>query len=94
MGVLPIVLMILAMKLPIIGLLWFVFWVGRVPEPEPPAEEKVRGQRPHRPEPPRFGRPRRRGPHGGAAVRPAPGSGAGRRHAPATTRHLAPALRH
>jgi hypothetical protein len=94
MGVLPIVLMILAMKLPILGLLWFVFWAGRMPETEPPAEEKVRGRRPHRPAPPRHRGPRRRGPHGGAALRPAPAAGPGRSHAPATARRLAPAIRH
>lgn len=95
MGVLPIVLMILAMKLPILGLLWFVFWVGRVPESEPPAEEKIRGHRPRRPGPPRRRGPRRRGPHGGAAVRPAPGAGhEGRAHAPAGPERVVSALRH
>ncbi len=95
MGVLPIVLMILAMKLPILGLLWFVFWAGRMHDTEPPAEEKQRDHRPLRPEPPRRRGPRRRGPHGGGAVRPAPGTGHGARiHAPATAQRVAPAVRH
>jgi hypothetical protein len=82
MGVLPIVLLIVAMKLPILGLLWFVFWAGRTPEPDGPAEEKVRGQRPRQPEPPPRLGPRRRGPHGGAAARPLPAPHRRRRHAP------------
>jgi hypothetical protein len=94
MGVLPIVLMIVAMKLPILGLLWFVFWAGRAPETEPPAEEKVRGHRPRRPQPPLRRGPRRRGPHGGAAAQPLPAPHGRRSHAPASGRHLAPALRH
>jgi hypothetical protein len=94
MGVLPIVLVIVAMKLPILGLLWFVFWAGRMPESEPPAEEKLRGHRPRRPEPPLRHRPRRRGPHGGGAARPLPAGHDGRLHAPATARRLAPAIRH
>jgi hypothetical protein len=93
MGVLPIVLVIIAMKLPILGLLWFVFWAGRMPETEPPAEEKVREHRPRRPEPPLRHGPRRRGPHGGAAARPLP-AGQRRSHAPVTARHVASALRH
>ncbi len=87
MGVLPIVLMILAMKIPILGLIWFAWWAAREPETENPGEEKARDQRPRRPDPGRPGRPRRRGPHGGGAVRPAPAAEGGRAHA------SAPALR-
>lgn len=94
MGVLPIVLVIIAMKLPILGMLWLVFWAGKMPETEPPAEEKLRGHRPRRPEPPLRRGPRRRGPHGGGAARPLPARHGARSHAPATARHLAPALRH
>jgi hypothetical protein len=94
MGVLPIVLLILAMKVPIFGLVWFVFWAGRTPETDPPAEERLRGQRPRRPEPPLRRGPRRRGPHGGGAVRPLPGGHSGRVHAPAMARRIAPAARH
>jgi hypothetical protein len=82
MGVLPIVLLILAMKIPIFGLVWFVFWAGRMPDPEGPAEEKVRGHGPRQPEPPLRRGPRRRGPHGGAAARPLPSGHAGRSRAP------------
>ncbi|MGD9734590.1 MAG: hypothetical protein AB7V58_03115 [Solirubrobacterales bacterium] len=94
MGVLPIVLMILAMKLPILGLLWFVFWAGRMRDPEPPAEARLRGHRPRRPESPRRRGPRRRGPHGGSAVRPLPAEHGARTHAAATARRLAPSVRH
>ena len=95
MGVLPIVLMIVAMKLPIIGLLWFVFWAGRMHDAEPPAEERVRRHRPRRPDSPRHRGPRRRGPHGGGAARPLSGSGHdGRSHAPAVAPRVAPASRH
>ena len=94
MGVLPIVLMILAMKLPILGLLWFVFWAGRMHDAEPPAEETVRDRRPRRPEPPLRRGPRRRGPHGGGAARPLPAGHGARGHAPASAERTAPALRH
>ena len=72
MGVVPIVLVILAMKIPIFGLLWLVWWAGRSERSEGPAEEPVRDHRPLRPRPTPPGRPRRRGPHGGGAVAPAP----------------------
>jgi hypothetical protein len=72
MGVVPIVLVILAMKIPIFGLLWLVWWAGRGEKAEGPAEEPARDRRPLRPPPAPPGRPRRRGPHGGAAVLPAP----------------------
>jgi hypothetical protein len=94
MGVLPIVLVILAMKLPIFGLVWFVFWAGRMPETEPPAEEKLRAHRPRRPEPPQRRGPGRRGPHGGGAVRALPSGHGSRVHAPASARRLTPAIRH
>jgi hypothetical protein len=87
MGVLPIVLLILAMKIPIFGLIWFAFWAGRMPETDGPAEE-VRAHRPRRPRPPLGRRPRRRGPHGGGATSPLPecaGVGA-RTHAVAAER--------
>ncbi|HVO53682.1 MAG TPA: hypothetical protein VMT37_04640 [Solirubrobacterales bacterium] len=74
MGVVPIVLVILAMKIPIFGLLWLVWWAGRAPEVEGPAEEPVPDRRPLPPLPPLPRRPRRRGPHGGTAARPTPGA--------------------
>ncbi len=72
MGVLPVILIILAMKIPIFGLLAFVWWAQKQPEAEGPPEETVAAQPPREPEPgdPRRG-PRRRGPHGGEA-RPQP----------------------
>jgi hypothetical protein len=73
-GVLPIVLLILAMKIPIFGLLWLVWWAKKEPEVEfgGPNEETVSVELPGDPDPgdPRRG-PRRRGPHGGQA-RPLP----------------------
>jgi len=74
MGVLPIVLVILAMKIPIFGLLWLVWWAGRPASNAGPAEEQHCAPRPQRPGPPRPPRPRRRGPHGGAAVSRGPAS--------------------
>jgi hypothetical protein len=74
MGTWAIVLMILAMKIPIFGLIWLVWWAGRAPATDDPAEAVRTGLNPH-PEPPLPLRPRRRGPHGGAAG-PAPRSAA------------------
>jgi hypothetical protein len=92
MGVLEIVLIILAMKIPICGLLWLVWWAMKEPEVEfqDPGPEKVRKMPPRLPEggDPRRG-PRRRGPHGGEA-RPVPST---RRdpHPAAIPRETAPA---
>jgi hypothetical protein len=96
MGVLPIVLVILVMKIPIFGLLWFVFWAGRpLEEPQGPAEEGVRGHCPRRPEPPLRRGPRRRGPHGGGAARQLPACLEGARvHAVSTAPRPQPAIRH
>ncbi|MDX6625203.1 MAG: hypothetical protein QOE56_192 [Solirubrobacterales bacterium] len=67
MGVVPIVLLILAMKIPIFGLIWLVWWAGRAPQAEAPGEAVRDEPAPRRPEPWRPLRgPRRRGPHGGA----------------------------
>jgi hypothetical protein len=72
MGVLPVILIILAMKIPIVGLWAFVYWLMKEPEPAGPTEEKARKLPPRLPEPGDERRgPRRRGPHGGAA-RPLP----------------------
>ena len=73
MGVLPIVLLILAMKIPIAGLLWLVWWATRpLAADEGPNEDARREPLPRRPISTRPRGPRRRGPHGGAAVSPAP----------------------
>jgi hypothetical protein len=89
MGVLPAVLLILAMKIPILGLITFVYWLMKEPQTDGPTKEMVRKLPPRLPEPgdPRL--PRRRGPHGGQA-RPLPSP---RRdpHPAATPRETAPA---
>lgn len=68
MGALPIVLLILAMKIPIFGLITFVWWLQREPAADGPTES-VRADKtpPLRPQPWRPGRRRPRGPHGGAS---------------------------
>jgi hypothetical protein len=69
MGVVEAILVILALKIPILGLIYFVYWLMKEPHPEEPSEELVLRKMPPRlPDP---GNPRRRGPHGGAA-RPLP----------------------
>ena len=90
MGVLEIVLIIIAMKIPIVGLWALVWWAKQEPEVEygEPGPEKVRTQPPDEPDDPRRG-PRRRGPHGGTErALPSP-----RRdpHPVATPRETAPA---
>jgi hypothetical protein len=71
MGVVEATLLILALKIPIVGLITFVYWLMKEPEPEGPSERKVRALPPRLPEPGDQLRPRTRGPHGGAA-RPLP----------------------
>ena len=70
MDVLEAILIILALKIPIVGLITFVYWLMKEPTDGADAE-KVRAKMP--PRLPDLGdrRPRRRGPHGGAA-RPLP----------------------
>jgi hypothetical protein len=78
----------LALKIPIVGLITFVYWLMKEPDGAEP--EKVRAKLPPRlPEPGGTTRPRKRGPHGGAA-RPLPSP---RRdpHPAATPRETAPA---
>jgi hypothetical protein len=72
MGVVAAVLVILAMKIPILGLISFVYWLMKEPKVDGPTEEELARKLPPRlPEPGDSRRPRRRGPHGGAA-RPLP----------------------
>jgi hypothetical protein len=88
MGVLEAILVILALKIPIVGLITFVYWLMKEPTDGADAE-KVRAKLPPRlPEPGDQLRPRKRGPHGGAA-RPLPSP---RRdpHPVATPREIAP----
>jgi hypothetical protein len=79
---------ILALKIPILGLITFVYWLMKEPTDGTDAE-KVRAKMP--PRLPDLGdrRPRRRGPHGGAA-RPLP-SPRRQPHPAATPRETAPA---
>jgi hypothetical protein len=88
MGVVEIVLLILAMKIPIAGLFWLVWWAGHPPETaDGPGAEERSDYRPRRPEPPHRLGPRHRGPHGGAAApAPAQHSSGGRTRAP--SRHM------
>lgn len=86
MGALPIVLVILAMKIPIFGVMALVWWAARGYDRAEP-EKEPRKAPPRRPRPNLPGaRPRRRGPHGGAALAPLHSR---RRpsHAPALARH-------
>ncbi len=88
MGVVGVIVLILALKIPILGLWGFVYWL--IKEPAEPADaERVRAKMPPRLPGPGDRRPRRRGPHGGAA-RPLPSP---RRdpHPAATPRESAPA---
>jgi hypothetical protein len=88
MDALEAILIILALKIPIVGLISFVYWLMKEPETEESTEQKVRAMPPRLPEP-GDRRPRRRGPHGGAA-QPLPSP---RRdpHPAATPRESAPA---
>ena len=89
MGVVEAILIILALKIPIVGLLFWVYTLMKEPadNPEP---ETVRAKMPPRlPEPGELG-PRKRGPHGGAAAaQPSPR----RDPHPAVAPREAPALR-
>jgi len=74
MGALPIILVILAMKIPILGLWSFVWWLSREPAAEDTPEERQERfpREPRRSRRERPQGPRRRGPHGGAAASPPP----------------------
>jgi hypothetical protein len=86
MGVVEAILVILALKIPILGLIFFVYWLMKEPQGQGPSEEVARKMPPRLPQP---SNPRRRGPHGGAA-RPLPSP---RRdpHPAATPRETVPA---
>jgi hypothetical protein len=88
MGPLEAILVVLALKIPIVGLISFVYWAMKEPDSGELDARKVRALPPRLPEP-GDRRPRRRGPHGGQALpQPSP-----RRHPhPAPTpRETAPA---
>jgi len=62
------ILIILALKIPIVGLLFWVFTLMKEPN-EKPKPDKVQAKMPPRlPEPGDTLRPRKRGPHGGQAL--------------------------
>jgi hypothetical protein len=69
MDVLEAILIILALKIPIVGLLFWVYTLMKDPA-EDPEPETVRSKMPPRLPEPGDGGPRRRGPHGGAAAAP------------------------
>ena len=69
MDVLEAILIILALKIPIVGLLFWVYTLMKDPA-EDPEPETVRSKMPPRLPEPGEGGPRRRGPHGGAAASP------------------------
>jgi hypothetical protein len=93
MGVLGAILLILALKIPIVGLITFVYWLMKEPTDGADAE-KVRAKMP--PRLPDLGdrRPRRRGPHGGAArPLPSPRRDSHPAAAPVTAREASPTPR-
>jgi hypothetical protein len=68
MGVVDAILIILALKIPIVGLIFWVYTLMKEPN-ENPEPEKVEAKLPPRlPEPGDAMRPRKRGPHGGQAL--------------------------
>jgi hypothetical protein len=67
MDVVEAILIILALKIPIVGLLFWVYTLMKDPA-EDPEPETVRSKMPPRLPEPGKGGPRRRGPHGGAAA--------------------------
>jgi hypothetical protein len=69
MDVVEAILIILALKIPIVGLLFWVYTLMKDPA-EDPEPEAVRSKMPPRLPEPGEGGPRRRGPHGGAAASP------------------------
>ncbi len=70
MDVLEAILIILALKIPIVGLIVWVLSLLKEPKTEEgPSKESVRKMPPRLPEPGEGG-PRKRGPHGGAATSP------------------------
>ncbi|HVW48139.1 MAG TPA: hypothetical protein VHA76_13850 [Solirubrobacterales bacterium] len=90
MGVVEAILIILALKIPIVGLLFWVYILMKEPN-ENPEPDTVRAKLPPRlPEPGDAARPRKRGPHGGAA-RPLPSPR--RDPHPAVAPRYAPAMR-
>jgi hypothetical protein len=70
MDVLEAILIILALKIPIVGLIYWVYTLMKEPADNPEPETVKAKMPPRLPEPGERG-PRKRGPHGGQAL-PAP----------------------
>mgnify|MGYP007019851712 FL=1 len=85
-GFWPIFFLIVVLKVPVLASIWLIFWAGKMPDPEPSAEDGGGGFK-RRPRP-RLPRGPRRGPHGGGAALPLPDCPPGGR-----TRVLRPAAR-
>ena len=72
MEALTIIWMAVILKIPIVALLWLVWWAAKEPEPAGADEGEGGSKRPNRPHPPRTPpRPPRRGPDHSAPL-PAP----------------------
>ena len=68
MEALTIIWMAVILKIPIVALLWLVWWAAKEPEPVGTEEGEGGSKRPARPHGPRPPRPPRRGPHSGAPL--------------------------
>lgn len=63
-----VIWMAVILKIPIVALLWLVWWAAKEPEPAGADEGEGGSKRPARPHGPRPSRPPRRGPHTGAPL--------------------------
>lgn len=89
MDVVEAILIILALKIPIVGLIFWVYTLMKEPADDPEPETVQSKMPPRLPEPGERG-PRKRGPHGGQA---APVPSPRRDPHPALTPREAPAMR-
>jgi hypothetical protein len=72
MEAMPVIWMAVVLKIPIVALLWLVWWAAKEPEPAGADENEGGSKRPSRPHGPKTPpRPPRRGPHSDAPL-PAP----------------------
>lgn len=67
-----IAIFVVALKIPVFGSLWLVWWASKAPEPEVTDADGGGEPRRLRPPGPQPRGPRRRDPHGGLAVPPSP----------------------
>ncbi len=80
--------MLIVLKIPVIGMIWLLYWAAQEPEVET-AEDEDGGNGPGRRRPtPRFPRGPRRDPHGGGANPLADAPHEGRIRQPETARTL------